>query len=41
MSESTGKAPKVSISNWITIVGIIFIAGGMWFQMNILQKVFN
>lgn len=32
------KLPKVTLSNWISIIGLIFIAGGMYFQINILQK---
>lgn len=36
--ETTDKTPKVTLSNWISIIGLIFIAGGMYFQINILQK---
>lgn len=35
---TTDKTPKVTLSNWISIIGLIFIAGGMYFQINILQK---
>ena len=37
-TEQTNKLPKIGVSNWITIIGLIFIAGGMWYQVNILQK---
>lgn len=36
--EIEEKANKISISNWITVIGLIFIAGGLYFQVNVMQK---